>query len=134
MFFDQQFGKVRQLDRQKPAVPAGVVANLIVGKGQGALLSLGESDELDSRYLRDVETLRRFKRPYPPIRVSVSSTSTGAPKPKALMLSAICRICACEWVRALRGLALISWIDNRRSMRRLVTIAFSPAMWLTGQT
>jgi hypothetical protein len=48
------------------------------------------------------------------------------------MLSAICRICAFEWVRALRGLALISSIDNRRSMRCLVTIAFPPAMWVDG--
>ena len=35
IFFDQQFGKVRQLDRQTRAIPAGVVADLIVGKSKG---------------------------------------------------------------------------------------------------
>jgi hypothetical protein len=36
IFFDQQFGKVRQLDRQTRAVPAGIIAALIVGKSKGS--------------------------------------------------------------------------------------------------
>jgi type III restriction/modification enzyme restriction subunit len=60
--------------------------------------------------------------PCPAIRVRVSSTITGAQKPHAFMLSAIWWICAFGWLRALRGLGLISSIAIGRSGRRIGAI------------
>jgi hypothetical protein len=46
---------------QTRAVPAGVVADLIVGKSKSTLLSLGESKELDRWYLGYVASFRRLE-------------------------------------------------------------------------
>ena len=60
IFFDEELGKLWQLDRQPLTVPSGIAANFIVCKREGTLLSLREAKQLDRRDLPYAEKLCRF--------------------------------------------------------------------------
>ena len=91
---ETQVDQALEFDREDLAVPASIQRELVVGEDIGP--SIVGTDFMPSR--RAAST-----RPWPAMISPSSDTSTGFVKPKRSMLSAICRICFLECVRALRA-------------------------------
>ena len=92
-----------QFDREQLAVPAGVQGQLVVGDDIGPALRRIEVGQAKRRNALHPEKLGGFDPAMPGDDLVVIADQDRIGEAELRMLSAICRICFLEWVRAFPG-------------------------------